>query len=74
MSMPLVKYKDDPRDNSRSGRNTARASIRLGRFKAKVELDVTPAGLLAVGGLVSAILLSVVPIVAAATRRKSSRN
>ena len=50
-------------------RNQARASVRFGSFQAHVELDVTPRGLLAVGGLVSVILLSVVPIVVAATRK-----
>jgi hypothetical protein len=38
-------------------------------FEAEANVTVTPAGLLAVGGLVAAILLSVVPIVRASRRR-----
>jgi hypothetical protein len=45
---------------------TARATIRLGeRFVMESEVRFTPLGLLAVGGLVAAILLSVPPIVRA---------
>jgi len=45
---------------------TARASIRFGdRFVMESEARATPLGLLAVGGLVAAILLAVVPIVRA---------
>lgn len=43
--------------------------MRLGAFEADVDVDVTTKGLLAIGGLVAAILLSVVPIVYAATRK-----
>ena len=46
---------------------TARARARFGmRAAAELEVVVTPVGLLAIGGLVSAILLSVPPIVRAA--------
>jgi hypothetical protein len=55
--------------NGNGSRNMARAGVKLGAFQANVEVDVTPRGLLAVGFLVSAILLSVAPIVAAATRK-----
>ena len=48
---------------------TARASARAGRFEAEASLTMTPVGLLAVGGLVAAVLLSVVPIVRASRRR-----
>ncbi len=41
--------------------HNARARIALGRFEAEAEIG--PAGILAAGALVSAILLSVVPIV-----------
>ena len=48
---------------------TARAAIRLGdRFVMESEVNVTPLGLLAIGGLVAAILLSVPPIIRASTR------
>jgi hypothetical protein len=45
---------------------TARARIALGTFEAEAEVSVSPAGLLAIGVLVSGILLSVVPIIQAA--------
>jgi hypothetical protein len=45
---------------------TARAAIRFGdRFVMESEVRATPLGLLAIGGLVAAILLSVPPIVRA---------
>jgi len=51
---------------------TARARMRAGAgFEAEASVTVTPAGLLAIGGLVGAILLSVVPIVQASRRRHS---
>jgi hypothetical protein len=44
----------------------ARAAIRIGHgFVMEAEARATPVGLLAVGGLVAAILLSIVPIVRA---------
>ncbi|WP_404335757.1 hypothetical protein AB2M62_17200 [Sphingomonas sp. MMS12-HWE2-04] len=45
---------------------TARATLRAGSFVMESEVRATPLGLLAVGGLVAAILLSVPPIVRAA--------
>ncbi len=48
---------------------TARARIALGRSEAEAEIG--PVGILAVGALVSAILLSVVPIVRAARARRA---
>ncbi len=47
----------------------ARSRVALGAFSAEADLTVTPAGMLAFGGLVAMILLSVVPIVRAARRR-----
>ena len=48
---------------------TARARMRAGSgFEAEASVTVSPVGLLAVGGLVAAILLSVVPIVRARQR------
>ena len=44
------------------------AEARIGIAAARVR--VTPAGLLAIGGLVSAILLSVPPIIRAARERR----
>jgi hypothetical protein len=49
-------------------RQTARARVALGRFEAEAEVTVTPAGLVAIGALVSGILLAVVPIVRAARK------
>jgi hypothetical protein len=48
---------------------TARAALRAGNgFVMESEVSVTPLGLLAIGGLVAAILLAVPPIVRASTR------
>lgn len=50
----------------------ARASLRFGnRFEWEAEARATPLGLLAVGGLVAAALLSVPPIIRAARRPKA---
>lgn len=53
---------------------TATAQLRAGRTAARIRVRVTPAGLLAIGGLVAAILLSIPPIIRAAThaRREAS--
>ncbi|HMI21132.1 MAG TPA: hypothetical protein VK533_16485 [Sphingomonas sp.] len=49
---------------------TARARMRAGSgFEAEAMVTVSPVGLLAIGGLVAAILLSVVPIVRASRQR-----
>ena len=53
----------------------ARASVRLGWGSARyeAEVEISPLGLLAIGGMVGAILLAVAPIVTAAkqgTRRR----
>jgi hypothetical protein len=42
---------------------TARATIRVGSFVMETEARATPLGLLAIGGMVAAILLSIPPIV-----------
>ncbi len=44
----------------------ASATIRLGNTRLRARVAVTPAGLLAIGGLVAAILWSVPPIIRAA--------
>lgn len=52
----------------------ARASLRLGeRFAAELEVHTTPAGLLAIGGLVAAILLSIPPIIRAGAEAAEAR-
>lgn len=48
--------------------NRVVAHLEFGRSSAHLEVQMSPRGLLAVGFLVSATLLSVAPIVAAATR------
>jgi hypothetical protein len=54
---------------------TARARMRAGSgFAAEASVTLSPVGLLAVGGLVAAILLSVVPIVRASRQRISPRD
>lgn len=45
---------------------SARASFRAGGFVMEAEARATPLGLLAIGGMVAAILLSVPPILRAA--------
>jgi hypothetical protein len=50
--------------------NHALIDVRFGRSSARLEVSVTPLGLISVGILVSSILLSVGPIIRAATRQK----
>ena len=45
---------------------TTTARLMTSHTQARLRLSVTPVGLLAIGGLVAAILLSVAPIVRAA--------
>ncbi|MFS0772630.1 hypothetical protein [Sphingomonas sp. 1P08PE] len=47
---------------------SARLAVRAGPVRLRARVAVTPAGLLAIGGLVAMILLSVPPIVRAARR------
>jgi hypothetical protein len=54
--------------------NLAVAHFQFGRSSAHFEVGMTAEGLLAVGALVSGILLSVVPIVSAATRHLNRRS
>lgn len=56
-------------------RRTNRASLHLRarHLRADLEVEVTPAGLAAIGLLVSGILLSVVPIVWVSTRKLPDR-
>lgn len=49
---------------------TARARMRAGNgFEAEAMVSVSPVGLLAFGGLVAALLLSVLPIVCASRQK-----
>ena len=50
----------------------ARASIRIGWRSARFQADakITPLGLLAIGGMVGAILLAAAPIISAAQKRR----
>ena len=56
-----------------SAPQTATAHIRAGRTRARLAVEVTPAGLLAIGGLVAAILLSIPPIIRAASKVRRDR-
>lgn len=47
---------------------SARLAVRAGSVRLRARVAITPAGLLAIGGLVAMILLSVPPIVRAARR------
>jgi hypothetical protein len=53
--------------------NRAVAHVQYGRASAYLEINATPCGLLAVGALVAGILLSVAPVVKAATRHLRAR-
>jgi hypothetical protein len=48
----------------------ARTRLRAGRARFDVKVAVSPVGLLAIGGLVAAILLSVPPIIRAAAEAR----
>ena len=53
---------------------TARARMRAGSgFEAESSVTVTPIGLLAIGGLVAAILLSAAPLVRAKRWRREAK-
>ena len=56
-----------------SAPQTATAHICAGRTRARLSVEVTPAGLLAIGGLVAAILLSIPPIIRAASEVRRDR-
>lgn len=56
-----------------SAHQTASASIAYGRLRMAADLRMTPLGLLAVGALVSGILLSVPPIIRAAAAAQAGR-
>jgi hypothetical protein len=58
---------------ARDDRQTARARIAMGSFSAEAEASATPKGLLAIGGLVSMILLAVAPIILAAAVKRRAR-
>ncbi|WP_448662660.1 hypothetical protein ACG3SL_18695 [Sphingomonas sp. CJ20] len=60
----------DPEPHPLATPQAARAAIRFGeRVVMEAEVRVTPLGLLALGGLAAAVLLSVPPIVRAARTR-----
>jgi len=55
-------------DSLRSQANSATLVVRTGKAKAAVRVKVTNGGLLAIGGLVSSILLSTAALVWVSTR------
>lgn len=57
------------RTDAEQGRNRARIHLTAGRLEAAAEVDITSTGLVAIGALVSMILLSVPPIICAAEGR-----
>jgi hypothetical protein len=63
----------EKRPAPRDERPTARAKIAMGSFSAEAEASATPKGLLAVGGLMAMILLSVAPIILAAAVKRRAR-
>lgn len=58
---------------SRPGSGRAKMNFKAGKVEAAVEVDINPSTLLAIGGLVSMILLSVPPIIRAAKDARSPR-
>ncbi|MDB5612643.1 MAG: hypothetical protein JWQ22_296 [Devosia sp.] len=58
-----------PPNSNRPARASVRFTWRSAHFQADAE--ITPVGLLAIGGMVGAILLAVAPIVAAARVKRS---
>lgn len=73
---PVIN-KSEPKSGTTTSEGTAEnravAHFEIGHSSVHLEVQMTPAGLLAVGALVSAILLSVVPIVGAATRDRRQK-
>ena len=67
----ISRHEAEPKE-PRTGRHRARAAIKAGGFEARAEVDISTKGLLAVGALVSVILLSVAPIVRAAKGSRRS--
>lgn len=63
---------DETQPKPRSGRHRARAAIKAAGFEARAEVEISTKGILAIGALVSAILLSVAPIVRAARGSRRS--
>ncbi|GGE53004.1 hypothetical protein GCM10007276_32540 [Agaricicola taiwanensis] len=61
-------YKEAPTGVMRD-RSHAAVELKVGPVALRAEADSTPAGLLAVGGLVSGILLSVAVVVWSSTRK-----
>jgi len=71
MATPGVERHMDIVETPAPGRNHARLAIRIGkRSGVTADVSVTPAGLLSIGALVSAILLSSAVIVRAARTDK----
>lgn len=71
MAAPGVERHMDIVDPPAPGRNHARLAIRIGKRRGvTADVSVTPAGLLSIGALVSAILLSSAVIVRAARADK----
>ncbi len=56
------------RDRREPKANRAACSVKSRHFSAELEVEISSAGLVAIGALVSGILLSVVPIVWIAKR------
>ena len=61
---------DEPRDSKRNAPARARLRWAWGRASMEVDADITPTGLLAIGGMVGLILLAVVPVVSAGGKAK----
>lgn len=68
--MPSPTKPETPR--ALAAPQSARAVFRVGdRFVAELEVQATPLGLLAVGGLVAVILLAIPPIIRASRAAKT---
>lgn len=61
-------------DRTKASRQHADLALRVGdRVEANLRVDVSNAGLLAIGGMVAAILLSVAVLIGAAARNRPPR-
>lgn len=70
----ITRARSEQADNRQpEEKHTGRGHVKLGRFEASVEVDISSKGLVAIGVLVSTILLSVVPIISAAIRKRPPR-
>jgi hypothetical protein len=72
MTQHLSKHPE--REELDQSPNRAHLSFKAGRVEFNLEVNITPAGLISIGGLVSMILLSIAPIIRASKSKVPRRN